>query len=235
MAPRLTKDIRRSIFLTIPVYNEARVIRTSLQPLITEGYTVIAVDDGSSDDTWSILRDIPVTALHHPINLGQGAALQTGMTYALENGAKYIVHFDADGQHRIEDIDVLVEPLINGEADVVLGSRFLRRSDTQSVPAMKRMLLRVGVIVNGLLTGMWLTDAHNGFRSFTREAASRINLCENRFAHASEILYQIRHAHLRWIERPTTIDYTEYSKEKGQSSWNAIKIVIDLVLRRIFR
>ena len=235
MATKLPQEIRRTIFLTIPVFNEARVIRTSLEPLINEGYTIIAVDDGSADDTWIILQDMPVIALHHPINLGQGAALQTGMTYALANGAEYIVHFDADGQHRIEDIDVLVEPLVHGGADVVLGSRFLRQTDTRSVPAMKRLLLRAGVVVNGLLTGMWLTDAHNGFRSFTRAAASRIDLRENRFAHASEILYQIRSAGLRCLERPTTIDYTDYSKEKGQSSWNAIKIVFDVLLRRIFR
>ncbi len=235
MTVTLSREVRREIFLTIPVFNEAKVIRSSLQPLIDQGYTVIAVDDGSGDGTWSILREMALVALRHPINLGQGAALQTGMTYALEHGAQFIVHFDGDGQHRLEDIDTLVEPLTKGEADVVLGSRFLRRTDTQSVPVLKRLLLRSGVVVNGLLTGMWLTDAHNGFRSFTRDAAFRIHLQENRFAHASEILYRIRAAHLRCIERPTTIDYSEYSRAKGQSAWNAIKIVVDVVLRRIFQ
>jgi glycosyltransferase involved in cell wall biosynthesis len=223
------------IFVVVPTLNEAAVIRDSLQPLIERGYSVVVVDDGSSDDTWTILRTMPVHALRHPINLGQGAALQTGMTYALRNGAQYIVHFDADGQHRVQDIDALLEPLRSEEADVCLGSRFLRREDSEAVPGVRRLLLRGGVWFNAFLTGVRLTDAHNGFRAFARSAASKIDLQENRFAHASEILSQIHRHKLRYVERPTSIIYTEYSREKGQSSWNAIKIVIDMLLRRIFR
>ena len=118
---------------------------------------------------------------------------------------------------------------------MVLGSRFLRSSDRDAVPPTKRLLLKAGALVNGLLTGMWLSDAHNGFRALTREAAERIDLRENRFAHASEILSQIHRGKLRVVERPTSISYTDYSKTKGQSPWNAIKIVMDMLLRRIFR
>jgi glycosyltransferase involved in cell wall biosynthesis len=177
---------------------------------------------------------MPIHRLHHEVNLGQGAALQTGMTYAIRKGAEFLVHFDADGQHRAEDISILLEPLRSGDADVVLGSRFLRSEDAAQVPGLRRHLLRAAVWVNTALTGVRLTDAHNGFRAFTREAASRIDLRENRFAHASEILSQIHRQRLRYVERPTSIVYTEYSRQKGQSSWNAIKIVIDMLLRRIF-
>jgi hypothetical protein len=100
---------------------------------------------------------------------------------------------------------------------------------------VRRLLLRGGVWFNAFLTGIRLTDAHNGFRAFARDAASKIDLQENRFAHASEILSQIHRHKLRYVERPTSIIYTDYSREKGQSSWNAIKIVIDMLLRRIFR
>lgn len=227
--------MNRSVFVVVPTLNEGRVIRTCLQSLVDREYSVVVVDDGSSDDTWSIVSGLPVFALRHAINLGQGAALQTGMTFALRRGAEFIVHFDADGQHRVEDIEVLLEPLRRGEADVVLGSRFLRRSDSRAVPPLRRLLLKGGVVVNGLITGVWLTDAHNGFRAFTRAAASRIDLRENRFAHASEILTQIHRGGLRHVERPTSIVYTRYSREKGQSAWNAIKIVIDILVRRIFR
>ena len=129
----------------------------------------------------------------------------------------------------------MLAPLRSEAADVTLGSRFLRPEDRAAVPVRRRLLLKVGVVVNGVLTGLWLSDAHNGMRAVTAQAAARIDLRENRFAHASEILNEIRRARLRHVEVPTAIAYTAYSMEKGQSSLNAIKIVIDLLLRRIFR
>lgn len=224
-----------SVFVVIPAYNEASVIRSTLQPLIGLNYSIVVVDDGSSDSTWSMLADLPVYALRHPLNLGQGAALQTGMTFALLQGAEFIVHFDADGQHRVEDINVLVDPLRKGELDVVFGSRFLRDADRQAVPPSRRVLLRGAVIVNGVMTGVWLSDAHNGFRALTARAASRIMLSENGFAHASEILSKIRRMQFRYGERPTRITYSDYSKAKGQSMWNALNILIDLFLGRVFK
>lgn len=223
------------IFVIIPAYNEGSVLRDHLRPLLERGYEVVVIDDASGDETWSVIRSLPVHGLRHETNLGQGAALQTGMTYALHKGARFVVHFDADGQHRVDDIPVLIAPLAAGEADVVLGSRFLRREDSHAVPRARRAILRTGVLVNTLLTGVRLSDAHNGFRALTAEAARGIDLRENRFAHATEILIQIRRLGLRCVERPTAIAYTDYSVAKGQSSLNAIKIVIDVVLRRIFR
>jgi glycosyltransferase involved in cell wall biosynthesis len=175
-----------------------------------------------------------VYRLRHHINLGQGAALQTGTSFAVQQGAAIVVHFDADGQHRMEDIAELVAPLRAGEADIVFGSRFLRRADRESVPPTRRLLLRGAIIVNRLLTGMRLTDAHNGLRALNRHAASQIVLRENRFAHASEILVQVRQRRLRYVERPTRIVYSAYSLGKGQKIWNSVNIVLDMLLRRVF-
>jgi glycosyltransferase involved in cell wall biosynthesis len=223
-----------AVFLVVPVYNEQAVIEATLRPLIASGYTLVVVDDGSSDATWAILGRLPVYRLRHHINLGQGAALQTGTSFAVQQGAAIIVHFDADGQHRPEDIADLVAPLRAGEADVVFGSRFLRRADRESVPPTRRLLLRGAIIVNRLLTGMRLTDAHNGLRALNRHAASQIVLRENRFAHASEILVQVRQRRLRYVERPTHIVYSAYSLGKGQKIWNSVNIVLDMLLRRVF-
>ena len=224
-----------SVFIVVPVFNEGAVIASAIESLIDKGYSVVCVDDASTDNSLAAIRSLRVFSLHHAVNLGQGASLQTGMTFALGKNAEYIIHFDADGQHNPADIPVLLEPLQKGEADVVLGSRFLRDEDRAAVPPAKRFLLKTGVFVNWLLTGVRLTDAHNGFRAMTAEAAGRIDLRENRFAHASEILDEIRKKRLRVVERPTAIVYTEYSQAKGQSMWNSIKIVMDMLLRRIFR
>jgi glycosyltransferase involved in cell wall biosynthesis len=224
-----------SIFVAVAAYNEGRVIRATLRPLIKLGYSVVVVDDGSSDSTWRQLVGLAVHRLRHPFNLGQGAALQTAVSYALQQGADFIVHFDADGQHSVDDIPGLLAPLLASRADVALGSRFLRKEDWQAVPFSRRVLLKGAVVVNWLLTGLWLSDAHNGARALNRKAAQRILLRENGFAHATEILQQIRVHKLRFVERATRIRYTEYSRQKGQRFWHAFDVFIDLIIKRVLR
>ncbi len=231
MAP----ESNASVFVVVPAYNEAGVIKQTLLPLLKAGYTVAVVDDGSTDQTAAVVSELPVILLRHPVNLGAGAAIQTGITFAASKSAKWIVLFDADGQHRHEDIPVLLEPLYKNQADMVIGSRFLQKDDTRAVPLVKQIILRIGVLVNGILTGMWLTDAHNGLRAMTLEAAKKIDLKENGYAHCSELLIQVRRFKLRCIEKPTKVLYTQYSMAKGQSIWNGINIVVDLILRRFFQ
>jgi glycosyltransferase involved in cell wall biosynthesis len=231
----LAESDKKSIFFIIPERDEGAVIRTTLEPLVREGYSVVVVDDGSSDDSWEKIQSLPVYALRHRVSLGQGAALQTGMTFALSRGAKFLVHFDADGQHRFEDVPGLLEPVLEGKADVALGSRFLRREDEKAVPLSKRILLQMAIVVNGVMTGLWLTDAHNGLRVLSRLAAERIHLCENGYAHATEIIDQICQLKLRYVERPMQVHYSKYSRAKGQSLWNALNILIDLLLGRVFK
>jgi glycosyltransferase involved in cell wall biosynthesis len=222
-------------FVVIPVLNEAPRLAETVRPLIERGYTVVVVDDCSTDETPAIASGLPVFVLRHPINLGQGAALQTGMDFAAGHGAAFVVHFDADGQHDPADIPVLVAPLAAREADVVLGSRFLQPEDAALVPRARRLLLKSAIVINGALTGIWLSDAHNGFRAMTADAARRIRLRENRFAHATEILGEIRRLRLRYVERPTGIRYTAASMAKGQSPWNAIPILLDILIRKVLR
>lgn len=235
MKMKQTRVEPNEIFVIVPAYNEGKVVGQTVKPLIKMGYTVVVIDDGSSDDTKKNLEGLRIHYLKHPVNLGQGAALQTGMSYAVLKGARIIVHFDSDGQHNAEDIDRLIQPLLHNEADVVLGSRFLRAADTALVPPTRRFFLKAAVLVNALLTGVWLSDAHNGFRAMTVRAAAQIDLKENGFAHASEIVQQIREKKLRWVECPVSICYSAYSLAKGQPWWNAFNIVMDLLLRRMFR
>jgi len=233
--PRRAGPDKRGTWVVIPAFNEDEVLRTTAAAAIAAGYSVVVVDDGSVQRAEFLLQGLDLTVIRHPVNLGQGAALQSGTDYALAQAASLIVHFDADGQHPVAGIADLAAPVVKGECDMAIGSRFLRSSDAVQVPAAKRFLLRSGMIVNGLLTGMWLSDAHNGLRVLSRQAASRIRIRENGYAHATEILDLARRARLRVMEVPCTITYTHYSRAKGQSILNALNIVIDLLLRRAFR
>jgi len=225
-------DVQSSLLVVVPAYNEGRVIGATVDSLLSAGYRVVVVDDGSSDDTGDVRR-LPVVYLRHPVNLGQGAALQTGMTYALRAGAQIVVHFDADGQHDCRQIESLIAPILEGRADVVLGSRFLRKEDARRVPLKKRLALKGGILISWAMTGMLLSDTHNGFRALSRRALERIQLQENGFAHATEILQRVREGGLRYVEAPTTITYTEYSQLKGQRISGSLDILFDLLVARL--
>jgi len=224
-----------TVYFVIPAFNEAKVIREVVTPLLEFGFSVIVVDDGSTDHTYEVLSDLNIYYLKHEINLGQGAALQTGMDFAKRKNTEVVIHFDADGQHQIEDILPLIEPVRTGLYDVALGSRFLQKKKTNNIPLLRRIILKGARLINWLFTGMRLSDAHNGLRALNNNALNKIYLEEGRQAHASEIILQIRKNKLRCTEVPISVLYTDYSKSKGQSSWNAINIVLDLCLQKFFK
>ncbi len=222
----------KDVFIIIPCYNEQAVLRETVSGLLPLNARVVLVDDGSTIPVQTVVAGLPVEVLRHPINLGQGAALQTGMDYALQKGARAVIHFDADGQHQAGDIPRFLEALDQG-ADVVLGSRFMRSEDSNALPLRKRLLLQGARFVNLIFTGLWLSDAHNGFRALNQRAMKAIRLQENRMAHASEILGEIRKARLKVTEIPTRISYTEYSLRKGQKLSNSLNILLDLLLQKL--
>jgi glycosyltransferase involved in cell wall biosynthesis len=212
------------------MYNEATVVGGVIADLRKEFPNVVCIDDGSSDGSQDIARAAGAVVIQHPINLGQGAALQTGYENALfDPELECNVTFDADGQHRVEDAKAMVHRIHNGEADIVLGSRFLDKR-TKLSPA-KRVVLKTAAIQSRLATGLDLTDAHNGLRAISPSVASRIQLTQNRMAHASELVHQLAKLQPRYVEHPVEIIYTDYSKAKGQSLLNAVNIVFELFFK----
>ncbi len=221
------------VFVVVPAFNEAPAIGAVLGELRAAYRNVVVVDDGSTDGTAQVARTAAAYVLRHAINCGQGAALQTGIEFALQHGAEYIVTFDADGQHRVEDIAALLAPIRSGECDIALGSRFLGQS--VGVPPLRRMVLRFGVLFTRLVSRVNLTDAHNGLRAFSRRAAQRINLRLDRMAHATELIDQVRQSGLPYREVPVEIRYTPYSLRKGQSARGAIRIALHYLLGRVLQ
>jgi glycosyltransferase involved in cell wall biosynthesis len=224
---------RAQVHVVIPAYDEGRVISRVVSEVKRAGYTVVVVDDGSSDATADRARAAGAIVIAHPFNLGQGAALQTGIDYALAHAAECIVTFDGDGQHRVSDISRLTEALLRERADFALGSRFLGQAP--DLPRLRRLLLQAATAFTRLTTGLQLTDTHNGLRAMTRRGAAAIRLRQNRMAHASELLSQIAGSGLRYVEQPVTIEYNAYSLAKGQSIGDAVLILLDLFARRLYR
>ncbi|WP_432456755.1 glycosyltransferase family 2 protein [Cellulomonas iranensis] len=215
--------------VVVPLFNESAVVGDVIRDLRTSFPLVVAVDDGSTDGSAAVARDAGALVVEHPINLGQGAALQTGLETALRLGAQYVVTFDSDGQHQREDAVAMVSRLRTDEADVVFGSRFL---DARTRPgAVKRAVLRAAVVYSNATTGVRLTDTHNGLRALNRRAAATLRIRQNRMAHASEIIEQVGRAGLRWVEHPVHILYTDYSRSKGQSVFNAVNILTEMIYR----
>jgi glycosyltransferase involved in cell wall biosynthesis len=227
---RPTREDIAQTWVIVPAYNEESPIGAVVRSLRAAGFVqVCVVDDGSRDDTAGIARGAGAYVLRHLINLGQGAALQTGIAYALRNGAAYVCTFDADGQHAAESITDLLHALIQARADVALGSRFLRNA--AAVPPLRRLLLKGALLFTRLHANLNVTDTHNGLRVFTRRAAQAISIQQPAMAHASEILQQIHSLRLTYVEVPVNVSYTNYSKAKGQSGFDSIRILLDLLYR----
>jgi glycosyltransferase involved in cell wall biosynthesis len=221
------------VCVVVPMFNEGTSIGTVVSDLRQVFPLIVCVDDGSTDDSVAVATGAGATVVRHPINLGQGAALQTGFEYALADAnSQFIVTFDADGQHQTADAARMVEIARTEGVDVVLGSRFLSASDAE-VPAARRLVLRAATRFTRATTGLDLTDTHNGLRVLSRHAAESLNLTLNGMAHASQLLSQVAARKLSYVEAPVTIAYTEYSLSRGQSNINGLNIAFDLALERL--
>jgi len=214
----------------IPAWREAKVLRGVVESLQGVCAGIVVVDDGSPDDTGSEALAGGAIVLRHAVNLGQGAALQTGIDFALLEGAEYIFTFDADGQHAPESLAVMGETMQASGADVVLGSRWLGTAD--SIPGLRKLVLRAAVVFTRYQAGLDVTDTHNGLRLFSREAARRIRITQSRMAHASEILEQIGRLKLKYAEAPVKVRYTEYSLRKGQKISGMFRVLLDIFYAR---
>lgn len=221
------------LWVVVPAFNEGRALGAVLDEILASVPNIVVVDDGSTDETSRVVLERPVWLVTHPINLGQGAALQTGLAFALAQGASHIVTFDADGQHRAGDITTLLTTLVDQQADFVLGSRFL--GEAEGIPTTRKLVLRMGILFTRVFSGVWLSDTHNGLRAMTRRGAETVRITFNRMEHASELIDQIARSGLKTVEAPVRIRYTTQSLAKGQRTSAAIGLGLRLLLSKLNR
>lgn len=219
------------IFVIVPAYNEDQNIGRVIGGLFEKGFKdIVVVDDGSTDNTAQIAGQNGATVLRHEVNRGQGASLQTGNDYAMQNNASLVVHFDADGQFNPADIAEAIAVMQKNNADVVFGSRFL--DNRSKLPWTKRyLLLPVSRLINKILTGLKLTDAHNGFRILSKKALQKIKITQDRMAHNSEIVRQVKEHGLVFVEHPVEVTYFEY----GQNVSGGLKVLQDIMVAKFFK
>lgn len=224
----------KDVAFIIPVYNEESVIEKVINSVMKVCPNVICVNDGSTDNSLQEIKKTKALYVDHPINMGQGAALQTGIEFARTlKEVRYFVTFDADGQHRIEDVKSMLGTIKKERVDMVLGSRFL--GSAINMPTIKKIVLKLAIQFSNLTSGIKLTDTHNGLRVFNRHVAETIQITLPDMAHASEILEIMKMNKYTYTEIPVTIEYSDYSKSKGQSIINAVNIAFDTLLRKVSR
>lgn len=220
------------VCVIVPVLNEEPTVGRTIADLREVFPHVVCVDDGSSDGSGALAHAAGATVLRHVVNQGQGAALQTGFDYVLgHTDARWVVTFDGDGQHLVEDAVRMVERARTSGVDLVLASRFTGR--TEAMPRMRRLVLRGGLWFTRLTSRLDVSDTHNGLRVLNRTALTKIRLELPRMAYASELLGAIVPNGLTYAEEPTTVLYTDYSRAKGQRNSNSLNILFDLAVRRI--
>ncbi len=220
------------VWIVIPAFNEATVIGEVIADVRSVFDNVVCVDDGSTDDTGEVARRAGAHLVRHPINLGQGAAIQTGVEYARQQpGAQVFATFDADGQHRVKDVAAMIDRLSAGDVDVVIGTRFGAQQRGTRPPFLKRLVLRTAARLSRRGRRLGLTDTNNGLRVFNKKVADGLDITMSGMSHANEFIMLIDENHWRVVEEPVEVLYTEYSKSKGQPLLNGVNIIFDGFLR----
>lgn len=219
------------VWVVIPAFNEAAVIGEVIGDVRAVFDHVVCVDDGSTDDTGAIALRAGAHLVRHPVNLGQGAAIQTGVEYARKQpGAMVFATFDADGQHRVKDLAAMVDRLCAGDVDIVIGTRF-GGTESSRPPLLKRVVLQTAARLSRRGRRLGLTDTNNGLRVFNKKVADGLDITMSGMSHANEFVMLIDENHWRVAEQPVEVLYTDYSKSKGQPLLNGVNIIFEALLR----
>ena len=190
----------------IPAFNEEKNIAVLITQLKKIADKIIVCNDGSTDLTSKIAEELGATMINHEKNLGYGAAIRSLFLKSKDLDADILVTFDADGQHRIEDIDKVINPIINGESDLVIGSRFLDESKKE-VPRYRKVGIKVITKITNATIKKQLTDSQSGFRAYSKKVLNELNPSELGMGISTEILIKASARNFRISEVPIKIIY----------------------------
>jgi glycosyltransferase involved in cell wall biosynthesis len=230
---------RHSIAIILPAFNESAVIGSLLDLLPREltlnncHYLVhiIVVNDGSSDDTASVVsKRKDVYLINHLLNSGAGAATRTGINFAKELGVSYAVSMDSDGQHAVEDVIKVLKEIADNNADFIIGSRLV---ESTGMPWYRVVGNKGLSLITYMIFGVFVKDSQSGLRGYNQTALQKIEFHSNQYAFCSEMIWSAHRQKLRIKEVPITAIYTDYSLGKGQTNWGAIQIIRQIIKRRL--
>ena len=214
--------------MVVPAFNEQKVIKDIINNLLKKFPNVIVVNDGSNDRTLEIINELDIKVLSHEINLGVGAAVQTGFDYVSKiPNAKAVITFDADGQHLVDDAVAMAKEILICDEGIIFGTRFPKHS--KNIPKVKRFVLKLIAKITDLVTGVTLTDAHNGLKAYKISTIKKLELQFSSYSYESELITQVARKKIDYKEMPTDIKYTSYSIKKGQKLLNGLLIIEDLL------
>jgi len=226
----------KRLIIALPAFNEEKVItsvlqqiKKTIQKLSDLDCEIVVVNDCSTDKTAQIVRQNKVTLLNHKINRGLGGSLATAFVYAQSKKADCLVTMDSDGQHDPQDLLNVINPIINAQVDVVIGTRKLRQ-----MPFDRQIINGASSFLTFLFFGVWCSDTQSGFRAFGKKAINLIQLKTQRMEVSSEFFSEIARSKLVFREVGIKVIYTKYSRSKGQSNLNAFSVLLKLFMR-LFR
>ena len=217
-----------TFFVVIPAFNEEKYIGRVIEDVKKYTSNIIVVDDGSVDGTYEKASKHEVCVFRHILNRGVGVATFTGIHAAEQRDAEIVITIDGDGQHSASDIPTIVEPILKGEADVVIGSRFL--GDYKGMPLSKMIGNRFLNQLTRLIFRMKSTDTQSGFRAFNRKAVSLIDSRIDGYGFCMEIFHEIKRHNLTFKEVPIRTNYLD--RNKGTTAFDGIKIFLNLLTKQ---
>ena len=216
------------VLVIVPAYNEERFIGSVILKIKQHPVDVLVIDDGSTDRTADIARAAGALVHRHPVNLGKGAALNSGFQQARQHQPDAVAVLDADGQHLPEELPRILAPILTGQADICIGSRYI--DDTSNTPGARRFGHKLINLATSVPSGIYVSDSQSGFRAFSARAIELIQFTSDDFTVESEMQFLAQEHGLRVVEVPITIRYTDDAKRPAVRQG---RIVLNGILRLV--